>query len=171
LLKIALNTICHDLTDINKTETTLELIFMWSKYPPHKHYIYNTVERRITKLDEKFEYTNKYTIKLPCMLSSIQTKRVRGMVFNATFNNIAVISCLPVLLVEETGVPRENLRAVTSRWQALSHNVYRVHLAMSRIRTPELCRSYVINCGYISLKYEIFLKMLFDDKSCKLRVK
>ena len=34
--------------------------------------------------------------------------RVRVMVFNATSNNISVISWRPVLLVEETGVPREN---------------------------------------------------------------
>jgi hypothetical protein len=32
------------------------------------------------------------------------------MVFNATFNNISVISWQSVLLVEETGVPRENHR-------------------------------------------------------------
>ena len=32
------------------------------------------------------------------------------MVFNATFNNISVISWWSVLLVEETGVPRENHR-------------------------------------------------------------
>ena len=30
------------------------------------------------------------------------------MVFNATFNNISAILWLSVLLVEETGVPREN---------------------------------------------------------------
>ena len=30
------------------------------------------------------------------------------MVFNATFNNISVISWLSVLLVEETGGPEEN---------------------------------------------------------------
>ena len=37
------------------------------------------------------------------------------MVFNATFNNISVISWRPVLLVEETGVPGENHRpAVTN---------------------------------------------------------
>jgi len=30
------------------------------------------------------------------------------MVFNTTFNNISVISWLSVLLVEETGVHREN---------------------------------------------------------------
>jgi len=29
------------------------------------------------------------------------------MVFNATFNNISVISCRSVLLVEETGIPGE----------------------------------------------------------------
>jgi hypothetical protein len=33
-----------------------------------------------------------------------------GMVFNATFNNISVISLRRVLLVEETGVPVENHR-------------------------------------------------------------
>jgi hypothetical protein len=45
------------------------------------------------------------------------------MVFNATFNNISAILRLSVLLVEETGVPRENHWPVTSHWQTLSHNV------------------------------------------------
>jgi len=45
------------------------------------------------------------------------------MVFNATFNNISVISWRSVLLVEETGVLGENHRPVTSHWQTLSHNV------------------------------------------------
>jgi hypothetical protein len=40
--------------------------------------------------------------------SSLMNRRVRVMVFNATFNNISVISWRAVLLVEETGVPREN---------------------------------------------------------------
>jgi len=44
------------------------------------------------------------------------------MVFNATFNNISVISWRSVLMVEETGVPGEN-RPVPSHWQTLSHNV------------------------------------------------
>ena len=46
------------------------------------------------------------------------------MVFNATFNNISVISWRSVLLVEKTGVPRENHRPVASHWQTLSHNNY-----------------------------------------------
>ena len=45
------------------------------------------------------------------------------MVLNPTFNNISVISWWSVLLVEETGVHRENHRPVASHWQTLSHNV------------------------------------------------
>ena len=45
------------------------------------------------------------------------------MVFNATINNISVISWQSVLLVEETGVPKENHRPVASKRQTLSHNV------------------------------------------------
>ena len=37
-------------------------------------------------------------------------QRVRVMTFSITFNNISVISWQSVLLVEETGVPRENHR-------------------------------------------------------------
>jgi hypothetical protein len=35
-------------------------------------------------------------------------KHIGFMVFNVTFNNISAISWWSVLLVEETGVPREN---------------------------------------------------------------
>jgi len=45
------------------------------------------------------------------------------MVFNATFNNISVISWQSVLFVEETRGPGENHRPVASHWQTLSHNV------------------------------------------------
>ena len=45
------------------------------------------------------------------------------MVFNATFNNISVKSWRSVLLVEETGVPRENHRPAVSHRQTLPHNV------------------------------------------------
>jgi len=45
------------------------------------------------------------------------------MVFNATFNNISVISWGSVLLVDETGVPSENHRPASSHLQTLSHIV------------------------------------------------
>jgi hypothetical protein len=47
----------------------------------------------------------------------------RFMVFNATFNNISVISWRSVLLVVEIGVPGENYWPVVSHRQTLSHNV------------------------------------------------
>jgi hypothetical protein len=50
-------------------------------------------------------------------------------IFNTTFNNIPVISWQSVLLVEETGVPEENHRPVTSHWQFYHIMFYRVHLA------------------------------------------
>ena len=43
--------------------------------------------------------------------------------FNDTSNTISVISWRSVLLVEETGVPRENHLPAASHWQTLSHNV------------------------------------------------
>ena len=36
------------------------------------------------------------------------------LVFNATFNNISLISLWTVLLMEETGIPGENHRPVES---------------------------------------------------------
>ena len=58
------------------------------------------------------------------------------MVFNATYNNISVILWWSVLLVEETGVLRENNRPVASHQQTLSHSV--VHLALIEIQTHNI---------------------------------
>ena len=60
------------------------------------------------------------------------------MVFNATFNNISVISWRSVLLVEEPGGPGENHRPVESHWQIYHIMVYRVHLPINRIQTQNL---------------------------------
>ena len=51
--------------------------------------------------------------------------RVMVMVFNATFNNISVISWRSVLLVEETGVPGENHQPVASH-RPVSIQIYHV---------------------------------------------
>ena len=79
----------------------------------------------MTSLEE--DYCNISRIFFLVGLAKITTQiiRVRVMVFNATFNNISVISWLSaaVLLVEETGIPGENYRPVTSHCQTLSHNI------------------------------------------------
>ena len=49
--------------------------------------------------------------------SCIRGDRVMVMVFNATFNKISGISWRPILLMEETGLPRENHRPAASHWK------------------------------------------------------
>jgi hypothetical protein len=60
--------------------------------------------------------SSKENVKITDNILSIYTTDFMDwfMVFNATFNNISVISWWSVLLVEETGVPRENHRPAAS---------------------------------------------------------
>ena len=57
-----------------------------------------------------------------CKKRLILIKGLGVMVFNATFNNISVIS-RPVLLVEKTEYPEKNHKPTARHRQTLSHNV------------------------------------------------
>ena len=60
-----------------------------------------------------FDYNERNTLLVICD-KDVGCWLIGLMVFNATFNNISVISWRSVLLVEETGVPEENHRPAAS---------------------------------------------------------
>jgi hypothetical protein len=102
-------------------------------------------------------------------------KRVRFMVFNATFNNISVISWQSVLLVQETRVPGENHRPVACHWQTLSHNVvinlhsfwihFRVWITFI-IGDPTVIVKYKTAIQSMFLYFNLCLSVKLDRLSC-----
>jgi hypothetical protein len=90
------------------------------------------------------------------------------MVFNATFNNISIVSWRSVLLMEETGVPGENTN-LTQVTDKLYHNV--VSNTLSGIQTHNVSGdrhwlhqgwfffNYLTDFSYFSLKI-VFRKLL-----------
>ena len=100
---------------------------------------------QILRNDYIYLYSQSSPLGLVCLI-----------VFNATFNNISVISWRSVWLVEETGGPGENHRTVVSHWQKLSHNV--VHLARIEIRTHN------INGGPITMRSRPRRPLTIRDK-------
>jgi len=77
-------------------------------------------------------------------------------VSNATFNNISVISWRSVLLVEETGVPREIYRPVASHWQTLSH------IVVSSTPGHELVELFLSWICMKSLPLEIYQSIIYQ---------
>ena len=77
--------------------------------------------------------TNKYKLNIR------ETKKhkygVRVIVFDATFNDITLISWLSVLLGEEAEVSGENHWPVASRWHTLSHNAVSSTSLLSGVQT------------------------------------
>jgi len=72
----------------------------------------------------KIIWLKSFTIIYTPLLTSDRTfLGYRVMMSNTTFNNISVISWWSVLMVEETGVPRENHPPAASHWHTWSHNV------------------------------------------------
>ena len=78
-----------------------------------------------------------------------------GLVFDATFNNISVISRWSVLLVEETRVPGENHQPAISHWQMYHIMLYRVHLAWAEFKLTALVVIVTDYIGSCKCNYHI----------------
>ena len=74
------------------------------------YYVYKLATDHRTKKDPF------HAVEVLFWIVVISRVTVRVMMFNSTFNNIPVISWRSVL-VEETGVPKENHRPTASLWQ------------------------------------------------------
>ena len=112
---------------IIKLRTCRELLFAVSIYL----LLSNIYIMRCLKVNDRILDITPYRMVLDI--------RVCLMMFNATFNNISVISWRSVLLVDEIRGPRENHWPVASHWQ-----LYQIMLHTSPWSRFELTRSVVI---------------------------
>ena len=118
-------TIYHTQGEPANHYTTNEPTIYRTQGEPVNHYTTDAVSH---KNKNEFHW-NIFGIKPQCRCLGLHASK-RGhclfywyrhfMVFNATFNNISVISWRSVLLVDETRVSGDNHR---SNWQTLWHNV------------------------------------------------
>jgi hypothetical protein len=78
------------------------------------------------------------------------------MVFNATFNNISVISWRSVLLVEETGVPGENRPDASLSFLSLQKKYLPINTKITNVRR---CTYYSIIDAFLQscIIYEIII--------------
>jgi hypothetical protein len=91
------------------------------------------------------------------------------MLFNATFNNISVISWRSLLLVKETEVPGENHRPVASHWQTLSHQVVLLSIVVFLTITsnslpgtsePRMPTIFLLLTGYVVISVMIVISVI-----------
>ena len=101
-----------------------------------------------------------------CKLYSVisDKRELRVMVFNATINNISAILWWLVLLVELTGIPRENHKSQKNLYKKIK--LYGVHLAMEGVQTQNL-KKKLIQDKFNSAKIITSLTILYFRPSFK----
>jgi hypothetical protein len=86
--------------------------YFWTK----KLYPGDIIKKKLCYISLEKNKT-KYQFNIVCLENKVQIYSVMVMVFNANFNDIAVISWRSALLLEETG---ENHRPVASHWHFIT---------------------------------------------------
>ena len=97
---------------INHAAYIIHILIALSKWRMHVHGIKLTPFLSLITTNNSAHLTFHNILINQKHITNNNIDRVRVMVFNATFNNISVISWLSVLLVEETRVCGENHRSV-----------------------------------------------------------
>ena len=122
---------------------------MLSSMSPTLNYVLSSILADQQRKEEKYTHSkrqHKITKEI----------RVTIIAFNATFNNISVISWRSVLLVEETRVSGENHRPVASYWQTISHNTN-----LHKQKKKKFLRNIQVTTYFQCWRFGHFMKVLF----------
>jgi hypothetical protein len=84
------------------------------------------------------------------------------MMFNTTSNNISIISWRSVLLVEETGVPRENYKFLSNDIVHFYKNLY---FLLKKITNAQYLQPFLIFCNHINKNTILQLHFLYIIRS------
>jgi hypothetical protein len=84
------------------------------------------------------------------------------MVFNATCNNILVVSWCSVLLVEETEVPRKNQQPVTSLRSQSVQIVQKKLISLAQQRKSHWCNSLTL-CEKHPNIHVLYIQLYFNE--------
>ena len=102
------------------------------------------------------------------------------MVFNATFNTISVISRRSVLLVEQSGVPRERPSTYCTKGQAMTYKILHIKQHIEQHEAPGVnqllregknkCIFQILDEGALPIFLEVLKLELLEEQALTSRI-